>query len=104
MGSNFCFVVRLYRKTASHFSGRALGFVAHPWGLVLFLFGFSRDGVNAAEPSMQVDIGASLRAERPVLPGLRVDAANDAEGRTFGLGLRVFWLTCHLKWNRFPRG
>ncbi len=62
---------------ASNAISSPLRFVAHPCGLVLFLVGFSGDGINAAKPTMKVDIGAALRAERAIFLGLRVDAAND---------------------------
>jgi len=70
---------------------------------ILVLVGLSGDRIDAAEPTVKVDIRATLRAKRTVCARLRTDAANDAKRPSIRLGPRLFWLVCHFKWGRLPR-
>ena len=74
------------------------------WHLVLLLLGVAGDGVDAAEPAMQVDIRAALGAERPVFFRLRPLLTDDAERGCCLVLRRAAGFVRHINRNRLRRG
>lgn len=69
---------------------------------VVFLFLLARNGIDTAKPAMQINICATFRAEWAVLHRLRMDSTNHAKRIGPRLGLRIFRLIYHFRWNRLP--